>query len=187
MHKHARRGATGGSAVREGAGPRSGGRFVLRTLEGSAFRERGGDARTAAARRRRGDRGADPFQQPLQKSDKRGRRGGCDDPNTSESGTPVRHGLCRHRRVHPHTRVHAHAGALPAAAVAAIRCRCRVASVRAYVTRIRMRATRAYVFVPAYLRQVSSFPAGTARRGAARRDVDEVKAKQARSYRLITN
>jgi len=41
-----------------------------------------------------------------------------------------------------------------------------------------------------YLRTLGELvlsPAGTARRGAAQRDVDEVKAKQARSYRLITN
>lgn len=44
-------------------------------------------------------RRSDPFQQPLQKSDKRGRRGGCDDPNTNQWKWHilVRHGLRRHR------------------------------------------------------------------------------------------
>lgn len=50
-----------------------------RSANAAATREQ---LRRGAARR--SDRGANPFQQPLQKSDKRGRRGGCDDLNTSQ-------------------------------------------------------------------------------------------------------
>ena len=112
--KHARRGATGGSVVREGADPRNGGRFVLRTLEGSAFHERG--VRTAAARR--GDRverilSNNPSRRVTREA---GEVDAMTQIRTSESGTLVRHGLRRHRRVHPHTRVHAYAGAFLATA-----------------------------------------------------------------------
>lgn len=51
----------------------------------------------------------------------------------SESGTLVRHGLRRHRCVHPHTRVYRTAGVLL------------VPPVRAYVTRTATRAVRACV------------------------------------------
>lgn len=53
---------------------------VRRTLAASVFLWK----HTREQLRSRCERGADPFQQPLQKNDKRGRRGGCDDPNTSQ-------------------------------------------------------------------------------------------------------
>lgn len=95
-------------------------------------------------------RGADPFQQPLQKSDRRGRRGGCDDPNTNQwkwhtgQAWPAPPPSCSPTRACTRVR-----GRLP-----------RHRRLRAYVTRTRARELRlcAYVFVPAYLRRASSLP-----------------------------
>lgn len=165
MRKRDKCDATGGksSLVRKGKG--TGGWCARCILTANAFYKR--SAQTAGARR------SDPFQLPLQKIDKRGRRGGCDDLNTNQWKwhTLVRHGL----PAPPPSCSPTHVSYPPCCSPPPPR---RVAPpLRAYVTRTRTRTTRAYVF----RRTVLSL--------RARREVDEVKAKQARahSYWLITN
>jgi len=169
VRKHARRGATGGNTVREGTDPWSGGRFVLRTLEGSAFHEH--DARAAAARRGAAiaRSGSFPTTPPEERQERQARwmRWPKYEPvkvahwsGMACAATVV----FTHTHTHTHTHVCARCGRLTRH-----RRRCR-RYVRAYVTRTRTRATRVHMF--SYLRTLGELvlsPAGTARRGAARR------------------